>query len=159
LDPANVQERLLDLVSGATSLQVRYSGIYRVHQRVAAQFRRGRVLLVGDAAHINNPLGGFGLNSGAQDAANAAEKLAEVWHGRADPALLDRFDRQRRTSNIQFVQKASIRNKKMIDERDPEVRKSSNEELGRIANDPQRALDYLLESSMINSVKATSLIE
>jgi 3-(3-hydroxy-phenyl)propionate hydroxylase len=159
LDGANVQERLVDLVSGASSLEVRYSGIYRVHQRVAARFRHGRVMLVGDAAHINNPLGGFGLNSGIQDAANVAETLAEVWFGRAGPTLLDRFDRQRRTSNVEFVQKASIRNKKMIDERDPDVRRHADAELGRVARDPERALAYLLESSMINSVKASALIE
>lgn len=159
LDPATVQERLVDVISGAETLRVRYCGIYRVHQRVAAQFRKGRVMLVGDAAHINNPLGGFGLNSGVQDAANLAEKLAEVWHGRADDSLLDRYDRQRRTSNIEFVQKASIRNKKMVEERDPEVRRKSQAELGAIARDPVRALGHLLESSMINSARSAAAIE
>ncbi|WP_145203731.1 FAD-dependent oxidoreductase [Sphingobium sp. B2] len=159
LDPASVQERLVDVISGAEKLTVRYSGICRVHQRVAAEFRRGRVMLVGDAAHINNPLGGFGLNSGVQDAANLAAKLADVWHGRSDDTVLDRYDRQRRTSNIEFVQKASIRNKKMIDERDPEVRRRSQEELGAIAGSPERALSHLLESSMINSVRAAAEIE
>jgi 3-(3-hydroxy-phenyl)propionate hydroxylase len=159
LEPVNVEERLVDLISGATSLRVRFSGIYRVHQRVAARFRRGRVMLVGDAAHINNPLGGFGLNSGIQDAANVAEKLAKVWFGQADPDLLNRFDRQRRTTNIDFVQKASIRNKKMIDERDPDVRRKSDAELGRVSSDPRLAVAHLLESSMINSVKSAALIE
>jgi len=159
LDPASVQERLVDVISGAETLHVRYCGIYRVHQRVAAQFRKGRVMLVGDAAHINNPLGGFGLNSGVQDAANLAEKLAEVWHGSADDGLLDRYDRQRRTSNIEFVQKASIRNKKMVEERDPEVRQKSQAELGAIARDPVRALGHLLESSMINSARSVAAIE
>jgi len=155
----NIQERLVDVISGANRLQVRYSGIYRVHQRVAKRFRQGRVMLVGDAAHINNPLGGFGLNSGALDAANLAEKLADMWHGRAEDSALDRFERQRRFSNIEFVQKASIRNKRMIDERDPEVRRKSQEELSAIARDPARATAYLLESSMINSVRAAAQIE
>ncbi|MDB5576353.1 MAG: putative monooxygenase [Bradyrhizobium sp.] len=159
LDPSSIQERLADVISGGGPFHVRYAGIYRVHQRVAQQFRRGRLMLVGDAAHINNPLGGFGLNSGVQDAANLAEKLADIWHGRGDEALLDKFDRQRRTSNVDFVQKASIRNKKMVEERDPEVRRAAQAELSAIAGDPNRALNYMLESSMINSVRATALIE
>lgn len=158
LDPASVQERLIDVISGATELHVRYSGIYRVHQRVAERFRRGRIMLVGDAAHINNPLGGFGLNSGVQDAANLAGKLAAVWHGSSDESALDLFDRQRRTSNIEFVQKASIRNKKMVEERDPEVRRRSEAELGAIAADPARSLEHLLESSMIKSARLAARI-
>lgn len=159
LDPASLQERLVDVISGAVKLHIRYAGIYRVHQRIAQQFRRGRMMLVGDAAHINNPLGGFGLNSGVQDAANLAEKLGDIWHGRGDESLLDKFDRQRRISNVEFVQKASIRNKKMVEERDPKVRRAAQAELGAIARDPERALKHLLESSMINSVRAAALIE
>ncbi|EZP83968.1 putative monooxygenase [Novosphingobium resinovorum] len=159
LDPLRVQERLADVIPGASQLDVRYAGIYRVHQRVAREFRKGRVLLAGDAAHINNPLGGFGLNSGIQDAESLAEKLAEVWHGRASAELLDAYARQRRTSNIEFVQKASIRNKAMIEERDPDVKLRAQIELAAIASDPQRALPYLLESSMINSVRASARSE
>lgn len=159
LEPASIQERLADVISGGGPFHVRYAGIYRVHQRVAEHFRRGRVMLVGDAAHINNPLGGFGLNSGVQDAANLAGKLADIWHGRGDETLLDKFDRQRRTSNVEFVQKASIRNKKMVEERDPEVRSAAQAELAAIAADPERALKHLLESSMINSVRAAALID
>jgi 3-(3-hydroxy-phenyl)propionate hydroxylase len=159
LDAANVQERLVDVISGAEKLQLRYSGIYRVHQRVAQQFRRGRVMLVGDAAHVNNPLGGFGLNSGVQDAASLAEKLAKVWHRCADERILNQYDRQRRTSNVEFVQKASIRNKRMIGERDPEVRRKFEAELSATARNPERALEHLLESSMINSVRAAAELE
>lgn len=159
LDPANVQARLVDVIAGADRLHIRYAGLYRVHQRVARQFRVGRVLLVGDAAHINNPIGGFGLNSGVQDAANLAEKLADVWHGRADATLLDRYDRQRRQSNVEFVQKASIRNKTMVEERNPEVKRQAQAELGAIAADPTRLLAHLLEASMINSVRSAALID
>ncbi|WP_037455171.1 FAD-dependent oxidoreductase [Sphingobium chlorophenolicum] len=159
LDPANVQSRLVDIVAGAEELHLRYSGIYRVHQRVARQFRKGRILLAGDAAHINNPLGGFGLNSGVQDAANLAEKLADVWHNRADEALLDRYNRQRRGANIEFVQKASIRNKAMIEERDPDAKRQAQDQLRAIADDPQLSLHYLLESSMINSIRAAKGID
>ena len=75
------------------------------------------MLLAGDAAHVNNPLGGFGLNGGIQDAVNLAEKLAQVWHGAAPDSLLDLYDRQRRPVNIEYVQAMSIRNKRLIEER------------------------------------------
>src|SRR3546814_5853501 len=52
--------------------------LYRVHQRVAHDFRKGRVILAGDAAHLNNPLGGFGMNSGIHDAWNITAKLREL---------------------------------------------------------------------------------
>jgi 3-(3-hydroxy-phenyl)propionate hydroxylase len=54
------------------------------------------VLLAGDAAHVNNSLGGMGMNGGIRDAVNLSDKLAEVWAG-ADDRLLDRHERQRRT--------------------------------------------------------------
>ena len=67
--------------------QVEYVNIYGVHQRVAATFRKGRVLLAGDSAHVNNPIGGMGMNGGMHDGINLAEKLAQVIHGEADEAL------------------------------------------------------------------------
>jgi 3-(3-hydroxy-phenyl)propionate hydroxylase len=67
---------------------------------VAATFRRGRVLLAGDAAHINNPLGGTGLNGGVHDTVNLAGKPVRVILDGADDALLDRYDRQRRGATV-----------------------------------------------------------
>ena len=52
-----------------------------MHQRVATTFRKGRAFLIGDAAHINNPLGGMGMNGGIHDAINLTDRLAAVWHG------------------------------------------------------------------------------
>ena len=103
--------------------------IYRVHQRVAETFRRGRLLLAGDAAHLNNPLGGFGLNSGLQDAINLTDKLVGVWRGEPDDAVLDRYVRQRRTVNIEYIQDSSIRNKQTLEETDPQLRKERLEDM------------------------------
>ena len=139
--------------------EIRYQSIYRVHQRVAADWRRGRVLLAGDAAHLNNPLGGFGLNSGIHDAVNLAEKLAQVWSGEADDSLLERYVRQRRAATIEHVQAMSIRNKRLLEERDPQVHRSRMEELVAIAGDPQRARAYMLESSMIAGLRKSAQIE
>jgi len=149
----NVRRRLNQIVPGSDSLPLRYAGLYRVHQRVAETFRAGRVLLVGDAAHLNNPLGGFGLNSGVHDAANLLAKLAPVWRGEADAGLLDRYARQRRHANVKYAQESSIRNKRLLEERDPERRRQGQEQLRCIARDPMLARTHLLNSSMITSVR------
>ena len=122
LTSEEIKRRLEELFPFGGAFPLKYRSTYRVHQRVAKQFRQGRVLLAGDAAHVNNPLGGFGLNGGIHDAVNLAEKLAEVIHQRAGAELLDRYEVQRRTVNVEYVQAQSIRNKRMIEARDPEVR-------------------------------------
>ena len=140
------------------SFDVPYRSIYKVHQRVAKEFRAHRVLLAGDAAHINNPLGGFGLNSGIHDAINLAEKLARVMRGEADESLMDLYVRQRRATNIEYVQNVSIRNKNNLEEKDPVEKRRKYDELRAIAADPVKARDYLLTSSMINSMRMANAI-
>jgi 3-(3-hydroxy-phenyl)propionate hydroxylase len=135
-----------------------YKSTYRVHQRVVDCFRRGRVLLAGDAAHINNPMGALGMNSGIQDAGNLAEKLGKVWRGEADESLLDRYDRQRRTIAEEIVQTMSTANLKRLLERDPEVRRSNRAEMKALADDPDRAFAFLLDTSMIASVRRAAAI-
>jgi 3-(3-hydroxy-phenyl)propionate hydroxylase len=114
LQPDAVQARLCEMLPGRTSYPLVYASTYRVHQRVAATFYKQRVFLAGDAAHINNPLGGFGLNGGVHDAFNLAEKLASIWHGTGSHDLCDWYSRQRRTVATEVVQANSIRNKKKI---------------------------------------------
>jgi 3-(3-hydroxy-phenyl)propionate hydroxylase len=111
------------------------------------------VLLAGDAAHLNNPLGGFGLNSGIHDAASLADKLGRVWRGEAPEGLLDLYVRQRRSATIEQVQTMSIRNKRLLEERDPAVHRSRMEELVATAGEPQRARQFMLDSSMIAGLR------
>jgi len=137
---------------------IQHTGIYRVHQRVAAEFRIGRFVIVGDAAHVNNPLGALGLNGALHAAFNLAEKLALVCRGEAEPGLLDRYVRQRRAANIEFVQAQSIRNKEILQEPDPAARKRQLDELRAIAADRTQAKDYLIRSSMIWSLRHAASI-
>ncbi|HVJ10557.1 MAG TPA: FAD-dependent monooxygenase, partial [Burkholderiales bacterium] len=153
LDPHRVQTRMQRFLATEKEYEIRYQSIYRVHQRVASEWRHGRVLLAGDAAHLNNPLGGFGLNSGIHDAVNLAGKLARVWRGEAGEELLDIYVHQRKGATIDQVQAMSIRNKRLLEERDPAVQRSRMDELMAIAADPQRARHYLLDSSMIAGVR------
>jgi 3-(3-hydroxy-phenyl)propionate hydroxylase len=158
LEAGQVERRMQNFLPREAAYEIRYKSIYRVHQRVASDWRRGRVLLAGDAAHLNNPLGGFGLNSGIHDAVNLADKLAQVWHGEAEEALLELYVRQRRAATIEQVQAMSIRNKRLLEERDPAVQRSRMEELVSIANDPRRARAHMLETSMIAGLrKATEI--
>src|SRR3954462_4422655 len=99
LSDENLQTVLQRVVKRGTDYHIEHRSIYHVHQRVAKSFRAGRVLLAGDAAHINNPLGGMGMNGGIHDAFNLADTLAQIYAG-ADDGLLDRYERQRRTVAI-----------------------------------------------------------
>lgn len=131
---------------------------YAVHQRVADTYRKGRVFLAGDAAHINNPLGGMGMNGGIHDAVNLCERLDAAWHGRAGERELDLYDAQRRPIAIEYVQLATLRNKALLEETDPDTRRARHDELRRTAADPAAAREYLRKSSMIEALeRAASL--
>ena len=133
--------------------------LYTVHQRVAETFRAGRVLLAGDAAHVNSPIGAMGMNSGIHDAVNLAGKLSSVLRGDAGDELLDRYVRQRRHVAVAHVQAITIRNKKLMAEADPEVRRRNRDELRRAADDPALARDFLLRASLIASVREAAEID
>ena len=144
-----VQARLQKFFPAPHPYEIVHRNLYVTHQRVASRFRAGRALLAGDAAHVNNPIGGMGLNGGIQDAANLTEKLALVVIEGASDRLLDLYDRQRRTVASEFVQQQSIENKKRLETREPAVRRRNLDELSAIAADPARARQFLLRTSMI----------
>lgn len=153
-----VEARLQAVLPRPVPYETKHRTIYRVHQRVADTFRRGRLLLAGDAAHLNNPLGGFGLNSGLQDAMNLTDKLAAVYRGERDAAELDLYTRQRRTANVEYVQETSIRNKRMLEETDPAIRRQRLEEMRCASLEPARAKEVLMRSSMIASMRRANAI-
>ncbi len=152
LTDASIQRRLQNLLPKGTPYTTVHRTLYKVHQRVAREFRRGRVILAGDAAHINNPLGGMGMNGGVQDAFNLSDKLVDILTLGASPDLLDRYERQRRSVAIEYINANTARNKKNIEERDPEARRKTQDELRAIAADPIAARDYLRKTSMIDAL-------
>src|SRR5919109_881901 len=115
LRPDFAQALMATVVPGRSNYEIAHVTLYKVHQRVAKTFRVGRIFLVGDAAHINNPLGGMGMNGGIHDAVNLAAKLAPVWHGKAPEDELDHYDRQRRLVTLEYIQKYTIQNKKNLE--------------------------------------------
>ena len=159
MSDAGVQARLQKFFPSPQPYEVVHRNLYVTHQRVATTFRKGRVLLAGDAAHVNNPIGGMGLNGGIQDAANLSDKLARVLLDGASMRLLDLYDRQRRAVAIEFVQEQSIENKKRLEARDPDVREKNLDELRAIAADRARARQFLLRTSMIVSQRRAAAME
>lgn len=158
LEAPRVEAALQRLVQKPQPYDVIYKSTYRVHQRVAATFRTGRVLLAGDAAHLNNPLGGFGLNSGIHDAVNLCDKLTRHLRGEGGEKLLDLYSRQRRAATVEQVQAMSIRNKRMMEERDPAVQRERLQEMIAISADPAKARQHMLNTSMISGLKRASEI-
>jgi 3-(3-hydroxy-phenyl)propionate hydroxylase len=128
-----------------------HRNLYVTHQRVATAFRKGRVLLAGDSAHVNNPIGGMGLNGGIQDGVNLCDKLTRIILDGAPQTLLDLYDLQRRTVAVEFVQEQSIANKKRLEASDPEMRKRNLDDLRAIAADQERSRQFLLRTAMIES--------
>jgi 3-(3-hydroxy-phenyl)propionate hydroxylase len=149
LTPAFAQGLMAEVVPGVSDYEIAHLTLYKVHQRVAKTFRLGRCFLVGDAAHINNPLGGMGMNGGIHDAMNLTERLAKVWSGSAPEEELDRFDLQRRLVTLEYIETQSIRNKRNLESPGPEF----GQTLRDIAADPARTRDYLLRVSMIASLR------
>jgi 3-(3-hydroxy-phenyl)propionate hydroxylase len=158
LSDGAVQARLQKFFPSGDDYAVVHRNLYTTHQRIAKTFRAGRVLLAGDAAHVNNPIGGMGLNGGLQDAGNLAEKLASVVLGGEPEALLDLYDLQRRTVASEFVQQQSIANKKRLEERDPETRGRNLAELRATAADPERARQFLRSAGMITSQRRAAAL-
>src|SRR5947208_15745647 len=158
LAPEAVEARMQRFVARRERYDVPYKGIYRVHQRVAKDWRQVRIVLAGDAAHLNNPLGAFGLNGGLHDAILLAEYLGKVCRNEADESVLDLYVRKRRTANIDFVQTQSISNKKMLEESDTAKRNEIFDDLRRTAADREAARDFLIRSSMIWSVRRAAEI-
>ncbi|WP_170149507.1 FAD-dependent oxidoreductase [Rhodoplanes roseus] len=151
MSDAAVQARMQKFFPAERPYEIVHRNLYVTHQRVATTFRKGRVLLAGDAAHVNNPIGGMGLNGGLQDGANLAEKLTALLLDGAPDTLLDLYDLQRRTVATEFVQEQTIANKKRLEARDPETRRQNLDELRAIAADPVRARQFLLRTAMIAS--------
>jgi 3-(3-hydroxy-phenyl)propionate hydroxylase len=149
----SVQGRLQRFFPKRGPYPVVHRNMYNVHQRVAASFRKGRVFLAGDAAHVNNPLGGLGLNFGIHDAVELSALIGRVLCHEAPHSILDQYDQFRRPLNIEFVQQQTISNKKRLEEKDPAVRAKNNEALRMTAADPVAHRAYLLRASLIDSVR------
>ncbi|MCA0921632.1 FAD-dependent oxidoreductase [Pseudooceanicola nanhaiensis] len=158
-DPALMEKRLQALCPKEGPYDVVHATAYRVHQRVAKSYVAGRVFLAGDSAHLNNPLGGMGMNGGVHDAVNLVGKLAKIWRGESGLELMQLYDAQRRKACIDTVQSQSIRNRRMMAETDPEARKAYHAELREVVADPEKHRAFVMRSSMIQSLRDVEALE
>lgn len=147
-----LREALREIAPGADGPPIVAKRPYRIHRRIAARYRAGRVFLAGDAAHLNSPSGGMGMNGGVHDALNLADKLARVWHGEPD-ALLDRYETERRPIALEEIIAQADANRARMQERDPARRRELLAGLQAIAADPARAREHLLRTSMIAGLR------
>ena len=131
---------------------------YRVHERSVDTMRIGRILLAGDAAHINAPSGGMGMNGGIHDAVNLADKLAAVADG-ADDSLLDRYSRQRLHVARQAVIPRAAANRRHMLATNRNLQDERLERHRQIATDPERCRVFLKQASMLTSLEEADRVE
>ena len=152
LSDESAQRRLQGIVDSAEPYEVAHRTIYRVHQRVADRFLVGRVVLMGDAAHINNPLGGMGMNGGIHDAVLLGASLAAVLRGDIGADRLAHHAELRRSLAIDYVRRHTHENAQSLAAPDGEARQRALDQMAARAADPDEARAYLLQASMINAV-------
>jgi len=157
--PDALQARLQRFLPTGKPFDIVNSNLYVVHQRVAKKFRMGRTILAGDSAHVNSPIGAMGMNSGVHDAFNLAGKLVKILRKEVGEQVLDRYERQRRHVALQHTQAQTIRNKRLLAEKDPAVRQKNHDELRRTAEDPKLARAFLLRTSLIESLREAEQIQ
>ena len=147
-----IREKSRQIVAEAKGIEILEKRIYRVHQRIVSDYYKGRLILAGDAAHLNSPKGGMGMNGGIHDAFNLARKLERVFDGCPAGQMLDLYQRQRRPIAANEILAQADANHKRMNATDPKRRSAYLKELQDISNDKERARAFLLRSSMIEGL-------
>jgi 3-(3-hydroxy-phenyl)propionate hydroxylase len=158
LRPARIETRLQAIVPNKASYDVLECRPYRIHQRILDSYRHGRILFAGDAAHLNSPSGGMGMNCGIHDAMNLAEKLSRVLAGAPD-SLLDQYDRQRRPIARDEILGQADANRRRMQQKDPAWRRAELERLQAISSQPAESREFLLRSAMITGLRRAAEIQ
>ncbi len=158
LEPDRIQAKLRRIIASQAHFEILEIRPYRIHQRIIEHYRIGRVLMAGDAAHINSPSGGMGMNCGVHDAFNLTDKLARIYRGES-AALLDLYSRQRQPIAKEEILGQAHRNRTRMLEPDEEERTRTLRDLQATVADPVRAREYLLRSSMITGLRKAETLQ
>jgi len=158
LRPERIQTRLQAIVPNHDGYAVLECRPYRIHQRILDSYRHGQILFAGDAAHLNSPSGGMGMNCGIHDAMNLAEKLSRVLDGASD-TLLDQYDRQRRPIARDEILGQADANRRRMQQLDPAWRRAELGRLQSISKQPAEAREFLLRSAMIRGLRQAAQIQ
>jgi 3-(3-hydroxy-phenyl)propionate hydroxylase len=126
--------------------------------RMVPTYRIGRMMLAGDAAHLNTPAGGMGLNGGIHDAFELAAALIDVLNHGASEARLDAYDRRRRPIAREDILAQADRNRARMRERDPARRRELLRELQSITADRDKLRTFLRRSSMLEGLEKAAAL-
>ena len=151
--PNSIKEKLTRIVPKQTDHKILEVRPYKIHQRILDRYDHGRVVFVGDAAHLNSPSGGMGMNGGIHDGWNLSGKLKDILLDHQPLTKLSLYSEQRQKIAEKEILKNADKNRSRMQERDKDFRASELQRLKEIANDPKRARDFLLRSSMIKALR------
>ena len=158
----HIQKQLHDISPIDGLFEIYDKRVYRVHQRIVSRYDHGRIALAGDAAHINSPSGGMGMNGGLHDAQNLTENLNEIWRSKDHKCYLDLlalYSRQRRPIAEQQIIKQADENRKRMTEKNHNKRQISLDKLREISNDFEKCKAFLMKSSMFEGLRQASNID
>jgi 2-polyprenyl-6-methoxyphenol hydroxylase-like FAD-dependent oxidoreductase len=158
MTPEALNASLQDIVARPEPYTINESRPYRVHMRIVPNYRAGRFVLAGDAAHVNSPSGGMGLNGGIHDAFELSKVLIDIIKNGADDRQLDLYDRRRRPIAQNEILIQADRNRARMRERDPARRRELLTELQAITGDRARMKTYLFKSSMLEGLRLAAEI-
>ncbi len=146
------------LIGDGASVGTPHRTLYRVHQRVAKSFAQGRVILIGDSAHLNNPLGGFGMNSGIHDAFSLFGELEPIIRHGANMDRIARYDRSRRTVTHDFIQAQTMQNMAYLKVSNGEAHQQRRADMEAIRDDDEKRRAYLMRQAMFESLTQAAVI-
>lgn len=153
----SIQEHLNRIAPNSEPFDIITARIYWIHRRLVDRMRIGRIVLAGDAAHLNSPSGGFGMNGGVHDAFNLTDKLTRVYAGEGD-GLLDLYSRQRRFAAHADIQSTADANYRRHREKDPQKRLAALKEMQDIANDEKKLYDFVRATSLMDSLERANAL-
>jgi 3-(3-hydroxy-phenyl)propionate hydroxylase len=159
LDPERIQQTMQKALKTTDTFPIVENTIYKIHQRVAGKFYKGRVVLAGDAAHLNSPMGGLGLNSGIHDATDLSKRLIRIVEGADSQAELEKYSEVRQKVAVDYVKEISEKNTRVVKEKDADYRLKLQQDMNELASDPVRAKQWILRSAMIASVREQGIGE
>ena len=152
LEPHAIERKLQRIVPRNEPYKVVEIRSYRIHRRLIDDYRAGRVLFAGDAAHLTSPSGGMGMNGGIHDAVNLSDKLIAVLNKSASDDLLDLYTRQRRPAAQDEILAQSHTNRMRMQQRDAGWRATELARLQALIANPASHREHLLKSSMISGL-------
>jgi 3-(3-hydroxy-phenyl)propionate hydroxylase len=153
-----IESRMQGILARSAPYEVREKRTYKIHQRIVPDYRKGRIVLAGDAAHVTPPTGGLGMNGGIHDAVNLADKIARVCNGESD-GLLDLYTRQRRPVAVAEILAQSHQNRIRMQLWDADERKKVMAHMRALAADPERSKQMLLRTSMIEGLRQAAAVQ